>query len=513
VPELDVDRSLGIRQLSLEEDSCREVSDVGHRITFSTGRLGMPLIEMVTEPELVTPLEVEAAGRLLADVARATGKVRRGPGAARQDVNVSVAGGRRVEIKGVHRHRGLALLVHVEAFRQLNLLRVREELRRRGVTAADLEVPATGRPTDAPLWEVSSLVADVGAVVRRSCVGPAQDAAERGDAVCAVRLPSFAGLLAHPTQPGHVFAHEFSERVRVIACPEDRTFMSHSDDPDSGVRSTAWREIRAIVGAGAGDAVVLVWAPQPDGETAAREVLLRAQAALDGVPSETRQAHADGTTGFERILPGADRMYPDTDTPPLPIAESTVAAIRVALPEHPVNREARYRDLGLGELLARRLARSPWVGLFDEAVPADGALAGRLAWFVVDRMPHHRRQAGAPPLCDASRLQAVVAAVTRGDVRVEALARMLDAAVGDADSAPDQIVDRFRQAGDSDDLLLGTVERSARQALALEGRPQGTRLRWAMGDAMRTLLGRADPKVVWSHLAEALSIEHEEMRP
>jgi Asp-tRNA(Asn)/Glu-tRNA(Gln) amidotransferase B subunit len=90
---------------------------------------------------------------------------------------------------------------------------------------------------------------------------------------------------------------------------------------------------------------------------------------------------------------------------------------------------------------------------------------------------------------------------------------MLDAAVGDADAAPDQIVDRFRQAGDSDDLLLATVERSARQALALEGRPQDTRLRWAMGDAMRTLLGRADPKVVWSHLAEALSIEHEEMTP
>src|SRR5210317_221675 len=50
VPELGVDRPLRIRQLSLEEDSCREVSDVGHRVTFSTGRLGMPLIETVTEP-------------------------------------------------------------------------------------------------------------------------------------------------------------------------------------------------------------------------------------------------------------------------------------------------------------------------------------------------------------------------------------------------------------------------------------------------------------------------------
>ncbi len=133
VPELGVDRELSIRQLSLEEDSCREVSDVGHRITFRTDRLGMPLTEMVTEPEFLTPQELRAGAQLLAQLARASGKVRRGPGAARQDVNVSVAGGRRVEIKGVHHHRRLPLLVHTEAFRQLNLLRVRAELERRGV--------------------------------------------------------------------------------------------------------------------------------------------------------------------------------------------------------------------------------------------------------------------------------------------------------------------------------------------------------------------------------------------
>ncbi len=506
VPELGVDRPLRIRQLSLEEDSCREVSDIGHRITFSTGRLGMPLVETVTEPELLTPAEVEAAARLLADVARATGKVRRGPGAARQDVNVSVAGGRRVEIKGVARHKGLPLLVHVEAFRQLNLLRLREELRRRGVTAADLAVPSSGRP-----WEVSSLVADVTSVGRRGGTGPAKEAAERGDVVCAVCLPGFAGLLLHPTQPGHVFAHELSERVRVIACPEHWPFMTHSDEPDGWVGIAAWQEIRKAVGADSGDAVVLLWAPPPDAETASREVLLRAQEALEGIPPETRQAHADGTTGFERILPGADRMYPDTDTPPLPIPDTTVAAIRVALPEHPVAREDRYRSLGLADVLARRLARSPWVDLFDAAVIPEGVLAERLAWFIVDRMPHHARRAGAVPVCDAARLQAVAASVTCGDVRPEALPRMLDAAVQEPDVNPEQIVDRFRPTDDPHGLLLETVGDSARRAKALDGRPADTRLRWAMGEAMRPLLGRVDPKKVQVHLAVALGIGPEEV--
>ena len=153
VPELGVDKTLRIRQLSLEEDSCREVSDRGHQIVFRTDRLGMPLSECVTEPDLLTPWELQAGGRLLAQIARATGKVRRGVGAARQDVNVSVAGGRRVEIKGVPHHRGLPILVHNEGFRQLNLLRVKHALEERGVTKQLFELPERGLA-----WEISPLV-------------------------------------------------------------------------------------------------------------------------------------------------------------------------------------------------------------------------------------------------------------------------------------------------------------------------------------------------------------------
>ena len=108
--ELGTDRELRIRQLTLEEDSCREVADVGHRITFRTDRLGMPLIETVTEPDLLTPHDVMVGGRLLASIARASGKVRRGTGAGRQDVNVSIAGSRRVELKGRQPPSGPATL-------------------------------------------------------------------------------------------------------------------------------------------------------------------------------------------------------------------------------------------------------------------------------------------------------------------------------------------------------------------------------------------------------------------
>ncbi len=247
--ELGADRMLRVRQLTLEEDSCREVSDEGHRITFRTDRLGTPLIETVTEPDLLTPRDAAAGGRLLAEVARASGKVRRGAGAARQDVNVSVAGGRRIEIKGVPSHRAIPLLVHTEAYRQLELLRIRDALARRGASRDALSLGDVEWAWESPLVEVRDQ--------------------RDGERTALVRLPGFEGLLSHRTQPGLDLLHEFAERVRVIACLDARA-------------------VRADDAAG----TVSVSGPDDDVDTAVREIVLRAREAFDGVPSETRQARA-----------------------------------------------------------------------------------------------------------------------------------------------------------------------------------------------------------------------------
>jgi glutamyl-tRNA(Gln) amidotransferase subunit E len=499
VPELGVDRMLSIRQLSLEEDSCREVSDVGHRVTFRTDRLGMPLTEVVTEPEFRTPEEMQAGGRLLAQVVRATGRVRRGPGAARQDVNVSVAGGRRVEIKGVDNHRFLPWLVHNEGYRQLNLLRVRAELRCRGVTRESLSLPEKGLP-----WDCSPLVADVSRTFDRSRHPDLRAARTVGMTVCAVRLPGFAGLLAHRTQPGLTFAHEVSERIRVIACPAHRHFLTHSDAADdAGISARRWRDLRAAVGAESDDAVVIVWADVPDAATAAREVLLRAQDALVGVPAETRQANADGTTGFERILPGADRMYPDTDTPPIPVADAVIERIRATLPATPWVRIERYRELELTPAAAHRLAAAPWADLFDRAAPAPGDLARRLAASLAKRIPYHRRAGRRVPDAAGTVLQAALTRMAAGDVRREALDRIVDAALTKSGATSKEILAPFAPPPVPDlDALMGDAVSRAR---TMSGRRPDTLLRWTMGEVMPRALGHADPRDVERRLAERLT--------
>lgn len=517
VPELGVDRELRVRQLSLEEDSCREVSDDGHRITFRTDRLGMPLTEVVTEPDLLTPWELEAGGRLIARTARATRKVRRGAGAARQDVNVSVAGGRRVEIKGVAHQRGLPLLVHTEAFRQLELLRLKAELTGRGLGPDRLRDPAPGAP-----WEGSGLVVDASPILRSTTFIPLARALDGGNTAVAIRLPGYAGALNHRTQPGLTFAHELADRVRVIACPSHHPFMVHSDQESDSLAAADWRQLRSALGAGVEDAIVVVWASREDAATAAREVLIRAREALLGIPAETRQDMGDGRTGFERVLPGPDRMYPDTDTPPLPIDDATIVEIREALPERPWEQERRYERVGLTPAAARRLADAPWADLFDAVTTdLDRDLALRLARALEKRAPYYARRAGVDLEQDDSALAAVGLTPERLDLLVrgvsagELLPRALELALDDLAAAPSDpvagVLQRYRVRTDDGERLDDLVTAVSGRADALDGRPREVVLRWAMGEVMRELWGRVEAGEVRRRLAESLFREETEV--
>ena len=65
-------------------------------------------------------------------VLRSTGRVKRGLGTIRQDINISIRKGARVEIKGVQEFDLIAEVVMREANRQKCLVEIRDELRMRG---------------------------------------------------------------------------------------------------------------------------------------------------------------------------------------------------------------------------------------------------------------------------------------------------------------------------------------------------------------------------------------------
>jgi len=346
------DRFIQVIQLSIEEDSCREVSDIGHRRTYLTDRLGMPLVETVTDPDMKTPKEVAEVAEILRRLARSTGKVRTGIGAARQDVNVSVTGGTRIEIKGVPRIPLIPLLTYNEAMRQWNLLRLRDELNRRGVTKETFATVTT----------------DVTRLLKKTRFQPITSAILAGMKVLCVSLKGFKGLLRWETQTDTYFSREISDRVRVISCLTTLPNIIHSDSPSETIASSEWNTLKKAVNASEDDTIVLVWGDEQDAKSGAAEIIIRAKEATIGIPSETRQALRDGTNGFERILPGADRMYPDTDLPPKKITPERIAKIRESLPVPIWEREAKYRSIGVPNEHIEKLAMSPFAKMFEKAI-------------------------------------------------------------------------------------------------------------------------------------------------
>jgi glutamyl-tRNA(Gln) amidotransferase subunit E len=371
------DRRISIVQLGLEEDACREVSDVGHRRTYLTDRLGMPLIETVTGPDMRTPQEVADVAQICRRLVRSTGRVRTGIGAAREDVNVSVRGGTRVEIKGVPRIPRIPLLTYNEALRQWNLLRLRDELQRRGIMAETFK----------------SETEDVTRLLLRTNYQPLRTALDAGFTANAVVLRGFQGLLNWQTQTNTYFSREISDRVRVVACLTTLPNIAHSDSPSESLSSPEWEAARKALKATRDDTLVIVWGYREDAKTGAQEIAIRAREAAIGIPSETRQALPDGTNGFERILPGPDRMYPDTDLPPKKVTEERLEGIRGSLPVPVWTRESFYRELHIPADCVRPLAMSRFATLFDMLVK-DWKISPTLAAVALVQFPKRLRKEG-----------------------------------------------------------------------------------------------------------------------
>jgi len=324
-------KKIRLIQLSLEEDSCREVSDIGHTRVYRTDRLGMPLIETVTYPDCKNPEEVKETCNYIRFLNRSTNLVRTGIGAGRQDVNVSCRGGSRVEIKGVAHTKWIPELTHNEAFRQWALLAIREKLR--------------NKFRDPGKWKMEVKELNGFFKPQNQLL---KDALMRKDKVFAVNIKGFKGILSHFTQPGKMFANEIEERLKVIACLE-KPFMVHSEELEPTLSEEEWNEILFLLEAKADDAQLIFWASQDDVKTAIETIEERCQMAFTGVPNETRKSFENGTTIFERVLPGADRMYPDTDSAPIPLDKVYIEELSKDLPSDIIERYHKLKAWNIPE--------------------------------------------------------------------------------------------------------------------------------------------------------------------
>lgn len=468
-------KRIRMMQVSFEEDSCREVSDEGHRITFRPDRLGMPLIEAVTMPDMNHPVEVAQAVETIGRLFRVSGKVRRGYGSVRQDVNVSVRGGTRIEIKGVPRIPFIPMLVHNEAVRQYQLLEIMRELTGRGLNYDN--VPNSDEE-----------VTDLFSGIEHPVIG---GAIRRGDQVRAVVVRGVAGIAEYQTQPDRCFQDEIKGRLRVVACLDDKPHCySTIDFAESGFPQQLVDDLHRRMGATDKDTVFIVWGNDRDAKLGCSEIVLRFREATKGVPSETRQHFPDGHTDFERILPGPERMYPDTDHPPVQIPRQRIADIRANLKSLPWEREEKLAALGLDDDICYHLTISNRYELFMKVVNILG-VNPKLAGEILDRrMRHlHREGYGVGSLTN-DKLYEIFKMYADGELVREGIEKAIAAASEEPASDPVEVVAQAELEPVSNDRAKKVLENALEDASERSFEHDDQRERFVMGRAMHFLRGR-----------------------
>ena len=369
---------VGIDVLCLEEDSARKLdtipTDHGEQVIYNLDRLGVPLIEIATSPDIQSPEHAKETAMALGRTLRDTRRVRRGLGSIRQDLNVSVACGDRVEIKGCQDLGWIPQIVRLEMVRQVHMYRLANELRsslglpplppNRDLddTGTELEIAeAVAKHIPLEFSDVTNAFA--------SCESRmVTEGLAKGYTMLSLPLNGFAGKIGSKTLD--VEGAQLPRLGRELAGAAKLAGVRgvfHSDElPAYGIEKEHVEAVRKQLELATNDAFVLCLAPPWQARLALESVGRRARLAFHRIPQEVRNvvvkkgAPDDGTTTPMRPLPGGARMYPETDVPTIPIHDDFWQGIIQNLPMRQEERMARLTQTELSEdqckqLLSREL--------------------------------------------------------------------------------------------------------------------------------------------------------------
>jgi glutamyl-tRNA(Gln) amidotransferase subunit E len=334
-----------IETLGLEEDAARRIGEDEGKIIFRLDRLGIPLAEITTSPDMHHPLQVREVAYQLGQILRST-RVKRGLGTIRQDLNISIREGARIEVKGVQDLDLMPTIVENEVERQLNLISIAEELNNRGAVVEE------------QIHDVTDLFENTQSKVVLSTLE------EDNSHVLAIVLRGFDGLIGREVQPGRRLGTEFSEHGKKMGV----SGLFHTDElPAYGITQSEVDSVKERLELGDTDAFILVSGGYEKAYNALQEVIKRAKQSLDGVPEETRRAMDNGNTEYLRPLPTASRMYVETDIPTEIINPERVARIASDLPELPIVKQERIqKEYDLSQDLAEQLVHENNADLFED---------------------------------------------------------------------------------------------------------------------------------------------------
>ena len=463
---------VGLETLCLEEESAFIVESGPDFARYKLDRLGIPLVEIATSPDVWHPEQAMEAAMRIGRVLRATGRVQRGIGTIRQDINISIEGGARQEIKGIQELELIPEVVRREILRQQNLLKIREELRSKGIDEDQFKDP----------------VEDLTDILSRTNSQIVKRALSEGGRVFGMRVGGMRGLIGREIQPGRRFGTELADYARVFGGVRG---IIHGDElPGYGISDDDVKRIREGLSCRDDDTFILVFGQVKSSLLALESVRSRLKAAVRGVPGETRRALPDGNTSFMRPMPGPARMYPETDV--LPVKTTPIVARIKELPRIP---EDVVRELvevyGIHSELAWELYDEGRIELFRRLV-SYGAPASFTASTLVSTIKMLRREGESVERISESHLEELFKFLGEGKLAKEAVPEVLrEIARGSCSSVYDYVSHAI-SLEELDSLIDSVLERLKDRISERGSRAFGM----VMGEVMKVVRGKIDGAIV-----------------
>ena len=473
---------VGITNVCIEEDAAQIIKKENNIVAYGLNRLGIPLVEIGTSPDIHTPEQAREVAEKLGMLVRSTEKVKRGLGTIRQDVNVSIEGGARVEIKGAQELRMIPRFVENEALRQASLIEIKKELHKAGF-----------KPVKPKVVHVSHIFRD------------SESKITKDKTTYAILIPDFAGYLKRQITPARTLGNEIANYVR--AKSEMKGIIHSDEELDKYKLTKDFEKLRHEMKAGPGDTLIIAVGEKDAVEKTMDIVSERINQLVVGVPKEVRKALDTGETEYMRPLPGAARLYPETDVPPIRVTHARLAAIRKNLPELLCEKEERHakeivHNFHISEEITKQVVKAGKKQIFD-ALAVTGADPKIIANTLVSTMPYLKRENVHIEKITEAHLSGIFHELVNGKLAKEAIPDVLKEMAKEPSISAEQAIRKTKIVDLTIDDLKLIIIKTLDKNSELVGDERGEKI--LLGLVMQQVRGKIDTTVVMSELRIAIS--------
>ena len=471
---LDVNgEKVGVQSICLEEDAAKLLNDKDSIREFSLNRLGVPLIEIALEPVTASPSKIKKIALTLGRLLRTTKMVARGLGSIRQDVNVSIMDGGVVEVKGVQQLEQLEKVVEYEAKRQHGLILISEKLKERKLKKI---------LKDNDVFDITQAFSNCKSKV-------IQKALKENSTIKAIRIKNFAGMFSYSPYKEIRLGKEISQMVRFFGIGG----VFHSDElPNYGIENSDIKEVKRIVGAGPKDGFLIIGAHESKINFVIESIINRIDEATKGVPAETRLATQTGETVYLRPRPGASRMYPETDIPPIIISNDELELVKKLIPrsweESIFNLLDRYK---LNSQLAEQIFDSDYLELFEKICEDKNNSPTFVAAALCSNITNLKRQGLNSQLLKNEEILKTFQLLSEGKISKESIEIIFEKIMSGKGKSVEEVLQKFALTNMDESELNKMLDDIIQQNLELVKKQGQRSVGSLMGITMKILRGKA----------------------